>query len=166
MKQAVQVEAVAVQDERSGRGWVGVRGDDGASTQRLEQRRLRGQGDRLQIGRQRLLRAAGVGSLDQRGDRLAGVAEIEAGVAVPVQRAGRGCGQGNVLAGAEDHRQPGEVAVDVGENAGSGQSVDLLVPVHGDSPKQASIASTQARDGRSWNTPLPGAFGLMPRRKR
>ena len=166
VEQAVQVEAVAVQDEGPVVRRVRVRGDDGASSQRLAQRGARGKGDRLQVGRQRLLRAAGVGSLHERRDRLAGVAEVEAGVAVPVQRAGRGRSQGNVLAGAEVHRQPGKVAVDVGENAGSCQGVDLLVAVHGDSPKQASIASTQARDGRSWNTPLPGAFGLMPRRKR
>ena len=166
VEQAVQVEAVAVQNEGPVAIRVRVRGHDGTSAQRLEQCRVRGQCDLLQVGRQRLLRAAGVGSLHERRDRLAGVAEVEAGVAVPVQRAGRGRSQGNVLAGAEVHRQPGKVAVDVGENAGSCQGVDLLVAVHGVPPKQASIASMQARDGRSWNTPLPGAFGLMPRRKR
>ena len=92
VEQPVQVQAVAVQHERpvvrrarvrAGvrarvcarvhvRARVRARGDDGASSQRLAQLGLRGQGDRLHCRRRRRLRSAGVGPLHERRDRLSG----------------------------------------------------------------------------------------------
>ncbi len=166
VEQPVQVEAIPVHDQGaiSSQGLAGS--DDRAAGQRVEEGCAPGKCDRLQFRGQRLRRSARVGPLDEGGDRLAGSAQVQAGVAVPVNRACRRGRERHLFPGAEVRHQPGEAAVDVGEDAGPGQGVDLGVPAHRGSPKHALIASMQARDGRRRNTPLPGTFGLMPRRKR
>ena len=166
VEQPVQVEAILVHDQGAIRAQGLAGSDDRAAGERLEKGCASGQCDRPQFRGQRLRRSARVGLLDEGDDRLAGRAQVQAGVTVPVNRACRRGSERHIVAGAEVAHQPGEAAVDVGEDAGLGQGVDQGVPAHGVSPTHASIASMQARAGRSWNTPLPGTFGLMPRRKR
>ena len=147
-EQAVQIQAVAVQHQRT--WWVG----GAASYHRTGRERgapgsTRRQPDREHVLGHFLAVFRGWPFHDLR-KRLAGLGERQAGVTGPVHRAYRRRRQHHLRAGAQVRHRPGEEAVDVGEHAGFGEHLELI-PVHHDaSPrKQASIASMQAREGRS-----------------
>ena len=80
----------------------------------------------------------------------------------------RGDGRERRIAG-EFGDQAGERAVDVRQCAGGAKAVEQIERfqvLQERPPKQASMASMQAAEGASWNTPWPGWAAVMPRTNR